>query len=381
MSERTEGLVYMNPNSLQPVRPPGLLNSWWLFPVAVLLLAVTALTLAFVPQCATAGGSLIGSDIGWVAVTSAASLVFYGFLRAIKCAQLSSNPCVETQSTPARLSRATAELAIVSITLAMLVVVAVAQSALWALTASRAMLVAQMGALILYGAHELYVSFKLASVHQLLASYDTVLMNPSESVALNSTIWDECEAVRKAIGIEALQAERIHFLENQKAALAAELVRISENSQSPESSPEITCIREQQVIEQCDSQGAELRSLRAKKESLSDEIDELIQVNDEQSKMVCSFQNELREEQILNHKLSSTMEQMKAVLETTIKARDEARHKYKVLKKSVTKIVTQTSISQPTAALIGHASSVKHEPGSDIWVPHVDGSISITSLS
>ena len=60
--------------------------------------------------------------------------------------------------------------------------------------------------------------------------------------------------------------------------------------------------------------------------------------------LVKSVEAELRDERQLNQNLSATLEQMKNVLDTTIKSRDEARHKYRMLKKSVAKMVSIHSL-------------------------------------
>jgi len=340
------GLVYLDQSTLEN-EPTGL-GAWrragCFLPACVLCCGVLGSVLAFVPSIASAGASVVGSDIGWIAVVSAGTLACYGITQMVRYWQ-----CPESgnYTTPARTTRIMTNAAVLLVSIAMLAFVALAPSVSWGLTAARATMVACSSILLASGSHQLYISAKLVTTQRIMSAYDAVL-NPAaqESVTMHATVWDDAEAARKAIGTEAWQAERIHFLESQKAELTAELLRLLEDRDRSDSDEPVTgVVREdvhsllQEQLIKYEQQASELRSVRSCQLALADEVDGLKEVKDQQSKMVLSVEAELKAERELNSNMSQTMAQMKSVLDSTIKSRDEARNKYKLLKKSVAKMV------------------------------------------
>ena len=249
--------------------------------------------LAFVPPVAAAGASLVGSEVGWAAVVSAGSAGAYCFLHLVKHCRSESS--TEAQLNPAQPIRNMTHATLVLVCLAMLLVVSVAPSAGWALSAARAMIAGSSAVLVASGARQVYISSKILTVQRMMSTYDSVLTSADESLALHATIWEEAEAARKTLGTEAWQAERIHFLETQKAELTTELLRLVEiNGDRPseerlvgdeEHTSESQSQELAQQIVMYEQQAAELRSVRSNQMALADEVDGLLEVKDQQSKV------------------------------------------------------------------------------------------------
>merc|ERR1712166_203792 len=139
------------------------------------------------------------------------------------------------------------------------------------------------------------------------------------------------EAAQLILGTQTVQADRIHFLEGQRAELAAELVRLTSQSGDPVSTAD--CTPEDDVLKKYEQQSSEMRSLRACQNSLAEQLAQSLVVSTEQQQVSQSVREDLHAEKELNEKLNTTMDQMKNVLQTAVQARDDARYKYKMLKK------------------------------------------------
>lgn len=83
-------------------------------------------------------------------------------------------------------------------------------------------------------------------------------------------------------------------------------------------------------------QNCELRAIRAAHQLLTEELSHS---HAESEQNLGGLKAELQAERQLNAKLSGTLSQTKAVLQSVVETRDQLRHKYKTLKKSMSTIV------------------------------------------
>lgn len=308
------------------------------YPVALLFLAVTSAVVLFVGPIASAGESLLGSDLSWAAVVSASTGTLYGSFFAIHQWRNRKLQLVPDQILPTRITEVITHAAVTLGCVGIMVVLAAAPSASWALNFARALGCIASTAMIVSGAHQLYSGAKFVEAQRLMNAYEAVLNCESSSVPLSSHVWEECAAAQRVLGKEIIQAERIHFLEAQKAELAAELLRLATRPSEPEAVADQRA--EQDVLKLYDQQKSQLRCIQASQKNLEEQLERSQAVSTELNQASKKTELELQAERELNERLTATMDQMKSVLQTAVQARDDARYKYKMLKKSVTKMVT-----------------------------------------
>jgi len=333
------GLVFMEEGSLEDHPPSAVsVGPGKLYPIALILLAAASSVLLFVGPISSAGASLIGSDLSWCALVSAATAGLYGLIYQIHQCQNSELRLVSEKIVPTRLSTIFAHGAVFVGSVAVMVLLAAAPSASWVLLVSRSLLVMEASAIAVSGGHQIYSGAKLVQAHKLMCAYKAVMSCERSSLAQSAEAWEHLEAAQLILGTQTVQADRIHFLEGQRAELAAELVRLTSQSGDPVSMAD--CTPEDDVLKKYEQQSSEMRSLRACQNSLAEQLAQSLVVSTEQQQVSQSVREDLHAEKELNEKLNATMDQMKNVLQTAVQARDDARYKYKMLKKSVTKMVT-----------------------------------------
>jgi hypothetical protein len=339
MSETEEfgGLIYMN-STLDPTPHPTILSTGRFFPLALLTLPVFTLVLVFIAPVASAGASLAGSEVSWAALVSGGVASAYCVAYLVRQCRHSHMNLISEKSASSRLTQITAHILVATSTLGVLVTLALEPASSWALLAVRTMVSAQAVAMSASGLHQLYVAPRCVKAENLMMAYDSVMTTEQESVALDSGVWEQCAKARALVGLEKLQAERIHHLEAQKQELAAELVRLhahfgSLESENTSESPET------ELMLQIDQQTSELRSLSASHKTISDQLEQTSAAKEESEQVIARYEKELDEERALNAKMGSTMAQMKELLRSTMESRNEVRDKYKLLKRSVSKMV------------------------------------------
>jgi len=333
------GLVFMEQGSLDD-RSTGAVSvgPGKLYPILLILLAGASSVLLFVGPIASAGASLIGSDLSWSALVSAGTAALYGVCYQIHQWRNSKLRLVPEKIMPTRVSTIIAHGAVFASSITVMVLLAVAPSASWVLFVSRSLLVIEASAIAVSGGHQIYSGAKFIEAQRLMTAYEAVTSCEGSSLALDAQAWEDLECAQRVLGTETVQADRIHFLESQRAELAAELVRLTSKSyEAPTSMADFT--PEHDVLKKFDEQTAQMRSLRASQNALAEQLEQSQAASTEQQQVTKTVEEDLQAEKDLNEKLNATMDQMKAVLETAVQSRDDARYKYKMLKKSVTKMV------------------------------------------
>eukprot|EP00658_Telonema_sp_P-2_P036787 TRINITY_DN26539_c0_g1_i1.p1 TRINITY_DN26539_c0_g1~~TRINITY_DN26539_c0_g1_i1.p1 ORF type:complete len:252 (-),score=83.37 TRINITY_DN26539_c0_g1_i1:152-907(-) len=223
------------------------------------------------------------------------------------------------------------------VSLSVLVILALHPAAAWALDAIRAMLLTETGIVAFSGFHQLYSGVREVEARNLMQAYEAVLAcEEGDALPLTADVWEECTVAQGILGRDRVQAERIHFLETQKAELVSELLRCS-NAREPEL--DLGSCVEEKVLREYEQQAAELRIVQATQKTVVDQLERSQATSEQQALSMRTLTTDLETERDMNQKLSATMEQMKMVLQSAVQARDEARSKYKILKKSVTQLV------------------------------------------
>lgn len=354
-TEEFGGLLYMD-NTLDTTPAPTILSTSRFFPLALLTLPVITLVLVFVAPIASAGASLAGSELAWAALVAGGVAAAYSIGHRLRQCRHSS--LIHERTTPTRLTQLVAHTLVVCTSLGVLVVLAVESGASWALMVVRTMNSAQAVAVTLSGLHQLYVAPRYVESNNLMMAYDAVMTTEQESVALEAGVWEECAKARACVSLEKLQAERIHHLEAQKMELAAEVVRLHNYFAAPESETSCDTTPDTRLMIQIDQHTSDLRTLNASHKTLSDQLKQTAAEKDQSDQVIANFENELNEERAHVVKMRNNMIQLKELLQSTVLSRDEIKQKYKLLKRSMSKIV---GVQPPTDRSI-KVEQTKTEP-------------------
>lgn len=336
-TEEFGGSVYMD-ESFDPNAAPPILTHSRLFPLSLLVLPVVTVVLVFVAPVASAGAALAGSELAWASLVAGGVAATYCLMYQLRQCRHSQKSLITESVSPTGVTQFISHALVICCGLGVLAVLALESGTTWGLMAVRSMVSAQTVGVTVSGLHQLYVGPRHVATQNLMQAYDAVMTTDAESMALDASVWEECAQAQAVVGLEKLQAERIHHLEVQKQELAAEVVRLHTYfaSDGPELSSEPP---EQQLMLQIDQQTAQLRSMKASQKTLSDQLQKTSAAKDEREQAIADVEQELAEQQALNMKMSGTMAQMKQLLQHTVQSRDEVRAKYKLLKRSVSKIV------------------------------------------